>query len=114
MGSVIEEAREPVADDAKRVVEVRLQDCINGWREGLSKSSARNGEGLEARMSSGAASMREANRIDWRLRRWSSVVDALRRTEDVVEIELDSLGDDAEAWDGALAQILESEQCLCI
>ena len=43
-----------------------------------------------------------------------SVVDALRRTEDVVEIELDSLGDDAEAWDGALAQILESEQCVCI
>ena len=43
-----------------------------------------------------------------------SVVDALRRTKDVVEIELDSLGDDAEAWDGALAQILESEQCVCI
>ena len=43
-----------------------------------------------------------------------SVVDALRRTEDVVEIELESLGDDAEAWDGALAQILESEQCVCI
>ena len=43
-----------------------------------------------------------------------SVVEALRRSEDVVEIELDSLGDDAEAWDGALTQILESEQCVCI
>lgn len=43
-----------------------------------------------------------------------NVVDALRRTERVVEIDLDCLGDDAEAWDGALAQILESEQCVCI
>ena len=43
-----------------------------------------------------------------------SVVDALRRSEGVMEIDLDSLGDDAEAWDGALVQILESEQCVCI
>jgi len=43
-----------------------------------------------------------------------SVVDALRRTERVVEIDLECLGDDAEAWDGALAQILESEQCVWI
>ena len=44
----------------------------------------------------------------------NSVVEALRRSEAVMEINLDSLGDDAEAWDGALAQILESEQCVCI
>ena len=44
----------------------------------------------------------------------NGLVEALRRREDVVEIELDSLGDDAGAWDGALAQILESEQCVCI
>jgi len=44
----------------------------------------------------------------------NSVVEALRRSEDVMEIDLDSLGDDAEAWDGALTQILESEQCVCI
>ena len=44
----------------------------------------------------------------------NSVVEALRRSEAVMEIDLDSLGDDAEAWDGALAQILESEQCVCI
>lgn len=40
--------------------------------------------------------------------------DAVRRTEGVVEIDLDCLGDDTEAWDGVLAQILESEQCVCI
>ncbi len=44
----------------------------------------------------------------------NGVVEALRRCADVVEIELDSLGDDAGAWDGALTQILESEQCVCI
>ena len=44
----------------------------------------------------------------------NSAVEALRRIEAVMEINLDSLGDDAEAWDGALAQILESEQCVCI
>ena len=42
------------------------------------------------------------------------VVAALRQTEDVGASALDSLGDDAEAWDRALAQILESEQCVCI
>ena len=44
----------------------------------------------------------------------NSVVEAWRRSEAVMEINLDSLGDDAEAWDGVLAQILESEQCVCI
>ena len=40
--------------------------------------------------------------------------DAVRRTEGVAEMDLDCLGDDTKAWDGALAQILESEQCVCI
>ena len=44
----------------------------------------------------------------------NGVVEALRRCADVVEMELDSLGDDAGAWDGALTQILESEQCVSI
>ena len=44
----------------------------------------------------------------------NSVVEALRRSEAVMEINLDSLGDDAEAWDGVLTQILESELCVCI
>ena len=40
--------------------------------------------------------------------------DALRRMEGTLEIDLDRLGDDAEAWDGVLTQILESELCVCI
>ena len=40
--------------------------------------------------------------------------DALRRMEGTLEIDLDCLGDDAEAWDGVLTQILESELCVCI
>jgi hypothetical protein len=45
---------------------------------------------------------------------FSRFFDAVRGAEGVVEIDLECLGDDAEAWDGALAQILESEQCVCI
>ena len=40
--------------------------------------------------------------------------DAVRQTEGVVAIDLDCLGDDAEAWNGVLTQILESELCVCI
>ena len=40
--------------------------------------------------------------------------DALRRLEGTLELDLDCLGDAAEAWDGVLTQILESELCVCI
>ena len=40
--------------------------------------------------------------------------DALRRMEGALDIDLDCLDDDVEAWDGVVTQILESEQCVCI
>ena len=42
------------------------------------------------------------------------VVEALDKGTSVITIDLESVGDDDETWEGIVTQILESYRCICI
>jgi hypothetical protein len=41
-------------------------------------------------------------------------VEALDKGTSVITINLESVGDDDEVWEGIVTQILESDRCICI
>ena len=42
------------------------------------------------------------------------VVESLDKGTSVITIDLESVGDDDETWEGIVTQILESDRCICI
>ena len=42
------------------------------------------------------------------------VVEALDKGTSVITIDLESVGDDDETWEGIVTQISESDRCICI